>query len=619
MFLKKIVKTDKNTRKTYDYYRLVESYRIGIKTRHRNILTLGKLDELDARQRKVLADRIEELVRSTANLFDYQPDNQIEKHAQYAYKRIIDENLMDVAVPPSSAYETGQAPHYESIDLHSIEHEDAREVGIEWLCLKMLERLGIPGFLAENGLSSIQVKRALSNWIGRLAFPVSELQTVRWLQDNSALPTVLGLDAAKLDHRQLYGAANQLYGLKDELEAHLSQKATELFDLQDKIILYDLTNTYFEGRMQASSKAQFGRSKEKRSDAPIISLALVTDSNGFPKYSHFYKGNISEPDTLFEVIGHLSDKLSARKEKRIVVIDAGIATDDNLIALQEKGYDYLCVSRKKLKDYEAQLTDTVHLADKKGNSIEVKKLHPEGQTDTWLAVKSEQKQLKEQSIDDKLSARYEQYLQQIKDALSKKNGTKKLDKVHQRIGRLKQKYPRINKLFEIEVHPDGDRAADITWKKLPRPANQQTGLYFIRTSLKAQGEAELWNIYNTLREIEATFRVLKTDLSIRPVFHRNDETIEAHLFLGILAYHVVAAIRHQLKAAGIKHCWREVVRIMNTQKWVTTSFITQKGQKRYLSQPTRPTPQVQDIYRILKLEHIKKRKSVVPQNKYKKS
>lgn len=142
-----------------------------------------------------------------------------------------------------------------------------------------------------------------------------------------------------------------MYGIKDQLEQHLSIKTNELFDLQDKILLYDLTNTYFDGQKKNSKLAKFGRSKEKRSDAKLIVLALVTNPEGFIKYSNVFEGNTGDSVTLPTIIDNLRIQTS-HNQRVLVVLDAGIATDDNLALLQTKGYDYVCVSRSKIKDYK---------------------------------------------------------------------------------------------------------------------------------------------------------------------------------------------------------------------------------------------------------------------------
>jgi transposase len=224
----------------------------------------------------------------------------------------------------------------------------------------------------------------------------------------------------------LYGVSHGLYAIKPALEQHLSKRTNELFDLEDKIILYDLTNTYFEGRMQNSQIAKFGRSKEKRSDARIVVLAVVINREGFLKYSNIFAGNMADCKTLGEVVDSLSGQTSFTKRKPIVIIDAGIATDENIAMLKEKRYDYLCVTRSNLKEYHADLESRpVIVKDKKDQPIELLKVKVNSDNDHYLWVKSHTKKLKENSMNGLLSQRFEEGIQNINQGLSKKGGTKK--------------------------------------------------------------------------------------------------------------------------------------------------------------------------------------------------
>jgi transposase len=353
------------------------------------------------------------------------------------------------------------------------------------------------------------------------------------------------------------------------LEQYLSKRTNELFDLEDKIILYDLTNTYFEGRMTRSKIAKFGRSKEKRNDARIVVLAVVINREGFLKYSNIFEGNMADCKTLGSVIDTMSNQTSCSHRKPIVVIDAGIATEGNIAMLKKKGYDYMCVSRSSLKEYHADTTALpVEIKDKKEQPIELLKVKTSGDNDQYLWVRSQAKALKEKSMNGLLSQRFEEGIQSIQEGIAKKGGTKKLNKVYERIGRLKQKYPSVHNYYDITIGDDGNgTATNISCRhKTGEDPDKQAGIYFLRTSLKGTEEKTLWAIYNIIREIEYTFRVLKTDLDLRPIYHKTDSAAMAHLHLGMLAYWLVATIRYQLKQQGINSDWREIVQTMNTQK-----------------------------------------------------
>jgi transposase len=623
MFIKTIVKTEKKTNKRYNYYRLCESYRIGNKVRHRSIVSMGMLKGIDSKQdKKMLADTIEAIVKGEKQLPFFGPQPEIEKYAKEFASRIINEKLLDVQpqVKNDRAAEDKVQADYQTLNINSLEHTDAREIGAEWLCQQALRQLNLNSLLTGTcGLSEDLENIASMHIVSRAVFPASEHKTAQWIKENSAVSGLFDVPINKVNRFKLYAASNNLYAHKTAIEKGLSNKTNELFDLHDKIMFYDLTNTYFEGRKAKSKMAKFGKSKEKRSDAKIIALAAVINAEGFLKHSRIYQGNISDSKTLDNTIDELSRFTSSTTRKPVVVMDAGIITEENACSLKEKGYGYICVSRTKLKDYSAVCAGQGEVAvyDKKGNPIKLKLVNKPGCNDTYMYVRSQQKALKEASMNDHFSQRYEEDLGNIKASLSKKGGTKKLEKVWERIGRLKERYPTANKHYKVEVIADGlqEKAVDIKWKKNHVKPKENEGVYFIRTSLSGQDEATLWEIYNTLTEIEATFRVLKTDLALRPVFHKEDKNVESHLFLGLLAYQLVATIRYQLKAKGITHDWRNIVRIMNTQKEVTSTIKNKKNQTVMIKKCSTPSIEAKQIYDALGYKHNPyfMKKSVVPE------
>jgi hypothetical protein len=504
--------------------------------------------------------------------------------------------------------------------MSTMKNKDAREMGGEWLCKQAFSQLGIGEFLKAQGWSDESISLAATHIISRAVYPASELKTVSNIKENSAICELTGYDREKITKDLLYGISHKLYSVKGKLEKYLSRRTNELFDLEDKIILYDLTNTYYEGRMQRSTIAKFGRSKEKRSDAKIVVLALVTNREGFLKYSNIFEGNKADCTTLKTIIDALSNETSFTCRKPIVVIDAGIATDENIAMLREKKYDYMCVSRSGNKEYYADIeSKPIEIKDKRQQSIELLKVKTNQDNDNYLWVKSQAKGLKERGMNGKLSQRFEDGIQHINEGLTTKGGTKKLEKVYERLGRLKQKYPSIHKYYEILLEDNGEGiATNVSCKRKPtEDAIREAGVYFLRTSLNVEDEKTLWTIYNTIREIEYTFRVLKTDLDLRPIYHKTDEASMAHLHLGILAYWLVATIRYQLRQKGYNSDWREIMRVMNTQKCVTTSVENIRDEVISIRQCTQPSEKVREIYNLLNYKYAPfiRKKSVVPPGK----
>jgi hypothetical protein len=619
------------------YYRLVESYRNhNDRVCHRTILNAGYLDELTTDQ----LNTIQKILTTKANnndqpLFDlpFTEDATVNQYVEKFYNRMVAEKRIDVLVEKQAKKPSKSGKDLQTIDINSIRNKDVREVGSEWMCYQTMEQLRITSFLKRQGWDEDDIKLAQSHIISRAVYPASELETTRWIRENSSVCELTGYDIDAITKDRLYHISKKLYSEKDALEQHLSVRTNELFDIEDKIILYDLTNTYFEGRKLGSKIAKYGRSKEKRNDAKLVVLALVVNPEGFIKYSSVLEGNIADSKTLEGMINKLRIKTSESAKKALVVIDAGIATEENLEMIKAKGYDYLCVSRSSLKNYKTEAgATTLSVTDNRKQKIDLCRVKSGINTDYYLKVESQAKQAKESSMNEQFRSRFEAGLQAIANSLTRKGGVKQEDKVYERIGRLKQKYPSIHRYFDIEtevkeavaskrkkkesqsVHQKKMIVTSIKWSvKESIEINSRSGVYFLRTSMEANKEESVWQFYNTIREIEATFRTLKTDLALRPIYHKKDGSTMAHLHLGLLAYWVVNTIRHQLKKKDIHSGWREIVRTMNTQKAVTTLAQNIDDEVIMIRRCSEPNPQVRKLYDALKYKYAPfvKKKSVV--------
>jgi transposase len=355
-------------------------------------------------------------------------------------------------------------------------------------------------------------------------------------------------------------------------------------------------------------------------------MAAVVNVEGFLKYSEIFEGNLTDSKSLLQIIEQLSSKNVIASEplseqRQIIVMDAGIATEDNLSAIKQKGFDYMCVSRSGMSKYEIDNNaKEVEVKDNKGQSIKLQKVTMPNRSDTFIQVKSVNKGLKESGMNSRFSQKFEEGLTEIAASLSKPNGTKKLTKVWERIGRLKQKYSSIAKYYNIETRDDGNNiVTSIEYTIIDK--DKQEGIYLLRTTLDTREENVLWTIYNSIREIESTFRILKTDLDLRPIYHKSDDAAKAHLHLGILAYWLVNTARYQLKQKGINHNWKELVRIMDTQKAVTTTMVNEYNQVIVIRQCSEPTQDNLTIYDALgfKPKPFTRKKFVVPPDKFQKN
>ena len=338
MYIRKVTQKNSETGKIYFTHRLVETYRNSEnKVRQRVLLNLGKNFTTAQDEWKLLADRIEEIISGQRILFEY--DRHIEKEAQKIAKLVVHRasNLIES--------KEEKINDYQEIDINTIENQKSRNIGSEYLGLEIAKELNIDKLLCELRFNRKQINTALGSIIGKLVMPGSERSTHKYLQTRSGLDELLGCDFQQLSLNQLYQISDKLVINKDIIEEKVFKREKELFGLEDIITLYDLTNTYFEGKCIRNNKAAFGRSKEKRSDCRLVTLAMVLDSSGFPKSSEVFEGNASEPKTLQKMI----NKLCKNNNKATVVLDAGISSEENLRWLKENGYNYIVVSKKAKK------------------------------------------------------------------------------------------------------------------------------------------------------------------------------------------------------------------------------------------------------------------------------
>ncbi len=611
MFIRQVKKSNTKEGKTFYQYQLVQASRIEGKVQQRNILYLGSEPLLgDAGNRKNLLDVLQALIFGQPTLFaENYPKEITDLAIQYHNKFLIKYKDLDlgsaVSIPPQE-----KEPQTEAIALESIEIEDSRTFGGEHLCSQIMEVLDLSTCFETLGFSKNESRLAHVGIISRALFSASEHKTSQYLKDNSGLCELYHIPSGDISHRNLYSIADKLYANKDTIDQFLYNRIVNLFEIKDSLVIYDLSNTHFEGRKASSKKAQYGRNKQKRNDCKQVVFTGVINEQGFIRYSRVYDGNTADIVTLEDMIDDLK-KHSGTVTDKTVVMDAGFASEENLEYLSAENIKYVCVSRKRIKDYQPGEGAGNHVVkDRLGNQIELSVFNPEGYTDTWMYVKSEQKRVKEQSMTDKLSQRFEQELNGLAQGIDKKGTTKKTEKVWERIGRLKQKNHLVSGNYTLEVEATEGLVTKISWakKEQTNQAGQDHGVYFIRTNYQKPQEAQLWRIYNTIREVEATFRCLKSDLQIRPIHHQNDERVESHIYLTLLAYQLVNTVRYMLKKKEINHDWQNIVRIMNTQN-IQSLLLPTKTKTISLRKPSRPIKEAQEIYQATNT------KSMIPAKK----
>lgn len=612
MYFKSTSRKNPKTGNWTGYYRLVESY-LNNEDRvcHRTILNLGYLEHLSAEQLNGIQLALTERAAGKPSLFIHE-DPVVVQHIELFWERIVHEKRIDVTVE-------GIEKKKRLIDVDTMDHRNVREIGVEWLCYQALEQLGIKDFLKGAGWDEEQSALALTHIISRASYPASEYSTVRWLKESSAVTDLTGYPLDRITKDKLYNVSLKLFDLKDKLEQHLSVRTNELFNLEDSIVLYDLTNAYFEGAKADSCLAKYGRSKEKRSDAKLIVLALVVNPEGFLKFSSVFEGNKADSKSLPDIVDGLHKQTTFGDQMPTVIMDAGISTKENLLLLTKKGYKYVCVSRTQLKDYEeVKGANPKTIVTKNKQELTLQRVTAKDKTDYYLKVYSPGKQLKEASMKNSFENKLEAELQKAASALTKRGGIKKVEPVNRRIGKIIKTYPSASKYYTITVDADKKSGivSSIKWVKQPEKheeAEENLGVYFIQTNIPIDNECHLWQTYNTIRNIESCFRCLKSDLAIRPLHHRTDTNTMAHIHLALLAYWVVNTIRYQLKPRGISSDWTEIVRIGNTQKIITTTGQNQYGESITVRKCSQPNKSLKLIYDALRYKStpFTKRKSIV--------
>ena len=289
MFIRGINKKNKDGNRIYTYYRLARTYKIGNKVRQETVINLGKLEGLPKEKHKLLANRIEELLSGTTAMF-FDIDDDIEKRAAQFTKKIIDKGVFTLKKKVKSISKELEAD-YQEVDINSIEQLESKTIGGEWLVKQAFDKFGMSDLFSSIGMNEIEAGIAQMLLTAKMLHPSSELEAERWLQENSGVHEIHNLrDDHPVTRYRLYKAATHMYKHKDKIEKHLYSTTQNLFSNKSKIVIYDLTNMYFEGRMLGSKKAKFGRSKQKRSDRRLIGLALAIDSLGFVRYSKIYEG-----------------------------------------------------------------------------------------------------------------------------------------------------------------------------------------------------------------------------------------------------------------------------------------------------------------------------------------
>jgi transposase len=494
------------------------------------------------------------------------------------------------------------------IDTDRVETEQHREAGPVHVGHQIWGQLGLREILGRAGLS--ERARLLSEvmTLNRLVFPLSEFAMPDWVR-RTAVGDILGTDFSELNEDALYRNLDKLYPKREQIETELSEREKTLFDLDDMVYLYDLTSTYFEGQAEANPQAKRGYSRDKRPDCKQVLVGLVLDRDGFPKAHETFEGDRQDRGTVDEMLRVL-EKRRGKHPGATVVVDRGMAYQENLEQIRAHGLHYLVAGRQPernpwLDDFEqeADWEEVIRVPSpcnrsQKKSRVEIKRRQKGDEL--YILCLSEGRKDKDRAIRTKHEERLIEDLERLRGRVDKGH-LKKPEKIHQAIGRLQERYPRVARYYQIHYQAESERLSwqeDIEKKAI---AEKLDGSYVLRTDRQDLTADEIWRTYMLLTRVEAAFRSMKSPLMERPIFHQLKHRTQTHIFLCVLAYHLLTAIEKKFLDKGIHTSWWNLRQQLSTHQVATIVLPTNNGMVLKIRKGGTPEPEHKEIYRILKI------------------
>jgi transposase len=488
--------------------------------------------------------------------------------------------------------EESPEPRFVAVDVAKVRVENCREFGGPWLAWQLIRRLGLDEFLERTiprGGEDIRWEvMSLVLVIARLCRPSSELHIAEHFYRQTALSDILGVPDAKVNDARLYRTLDALLPHKAALETFLKNQLGKLFGLEYDLLLYDVTSTYFEGKAEANPLAQRGYSRDQRADCKQVCIGLVVSRCGMPLGYEVFAGNTADVTTVEQIVETMEQRYG--KSNRIWVMDRGMVCEDNIAFLKSGGRRYILGTTKShLKKFEQQLLEkdwhTVH------EGVEVK-LCPssDGDEETFILCRSRDRKEKDAAILRRFEERIVKRLESMQARCEKQR--RDPQKVEREIGRLLGQNTRAAGLFDVDVKPDENGHAKMAWKKIANRRDWATlsaGCYLLRSNVRDWSNEELWKAYIQLTEAEAAFRVHKSDLSIRPIWHQKQDRVLAHILVCFLAYVLWKTLAALCEKAGLGHEPRRVLDELSQIRSIDVILPTREGieiRKRCVTKPT---------------------------------
>jgi transposase len=598
MYIRKSIRGYKG--KTYTNYVLVESVHTAKGPRQKTVCSLGDLSPRPRAEWLKLARKIEDALVGQDDLLD-AADGEVADIVRRVQARRAHGGK--VTPPPRTARAA-----LIKVDPSRVTTERHREAGPVHVGHQFWQRLDLDRILRDCGLSAATRRLACAMALNRLIAPCSEHAMPDWIR-RTALADILGVDFGRLTEDPLYGVLDKLHPHRAAIEAALVARERSLFNLDATIYLYDLTSTYFEGECARNGKAKRGYSRDHRADCKQVVVGLVVSREGFPITHEVFAGNAQDRTTLAAMLDRLAERAGLR-QGATVVVDRGMAFDDNLAEITDRKLHYVVASRQPERDrWLADFEDTDGFAPvlrqssplnpaQKKTTIEVK-TRVDGEK-TYALCRSEQRIAKDRAI----RAKQEGRLRADVDRLVKRVAEKKLvkaEKINQAIGRLKERYPRVARYFDLSYEAQtATLQAQFNADKYAK-AERLDGCYLIKTDRNDLSGDELWRIYILLTRAENAFRDMKSPLAERPIFHHTERRTEAHIFLCVLAYHLLIAIEKTLLDQGVHSSWPTVRDTLKTHQICTVVLPADDGSCLRIRKAATPEPDVHDLYRRLDL------------------
>ena len=595
--------------RSYVNYVLVESVHTAKGPRQKTICSLGDLGPRSRAEWLKLAGRIEDALVGQGDLLDVADAEVADIVRRVTTRRLRrgpdQQQRGRPSTPSSSSSQRAIIGALIKVDPTQVSTERHREAGPVHVGYWFWQRLDLDRILGACGLSATVRRLACAMVLNRLIAPASEHAMPAWLR-RTALGDLLGTNFDAIAEDPLYEVLDKLHPHRAAIEAALVERERSLFNLDITIYLYDLTSTYFEGACARNPKAKRGYSRDHRPDCKQVVVALVINRDGFAITHEVLAGNTQDRATLATML----DLLAARaglKEGATVVVDRGMAFDENIAEIKRRKLHYVVACRQPERDrWLADFEDTDGFIPvlrqpsplnpgQKKTAIEVKSRRDGDQT--YVLCRSAQRIPKDRAIRAKQEFRLRADIDRLAERIAQRRLVKP-EKINQAIGRLKERYPRVARYFDLSYDPHtATLAAPFNADKHAK-AEQLDGCYLIKSDRDLSGD-ELWRIYVLLTRAENAFRDMKSPLAERPIFHHTERRTEAHIFLCVLAYHLLIAIEKTLLDHGIHTSWPTVRDTLKSHQICTVVLPTDDGSTLRIRKAATPEPEVENLYRAL--------------------